>query len=517
MPEFKSDNSVSRIMKNGLYTAMRFGTYFVTNVILIRFFIHEFGKSAFGLIALGGFLTQFIGIVSKCIGQAVARFMNISLNQNNWNEANEIFNTALWSNLIFSGVQLPFFALGIWKLDVLMDVPAELLADFRWLVIFNVLIFFLAIMKGAFFTPILAANRLDISDKFEIVSHIMRLALLISLILKFGPHLWIIGAVELAISLLMFGAGLSVYHKLVDKNIRFDRKLINWKWAGPVLNMAIWMLAFALGQVLFTKTDIWVLNRFHFPEMAGVYAALLVIPNFIRQIGNQVATLIAPVYMIDFAKENTARIADGCVLLSRLVSYFGAVVGGIVCGVAPLILRLWLGEDFVQFNDLLFILVLYVVLTLNKSATWPVFTAFNKVNQLGVTTLACGGLNIALSIGSVYLGWGAYGVALATLLTLFLLYGILYPWRVARILGIRFRQFLYGHLHTLVTFLLITAGVSAVMSAPVYFAVKLFGILTVLLVVALFVWKLLLSDHERQLLGKGFSKVKGMLNGLHAR
>ena len=504
-------------MKNGVFTALRFGMHALSGFVFIPFFLQQFGNGTYGLIALAGFLTQFIGLISNSVGMAVGRFMNVALNKNDWQQANEIYSTAIAANLVFICIQLPLFALGLWKLEWILDFAPEIASEFRFLVICNIAVFFVGMIGGVIFTPIQAANRLDIGLKMDIARQTLRLILLFSLILGVGAKLWIIGVVDLGLSLIFFLITLGICRKMVDSKLAFKLKSITWKWAKPVLGMAIWVLVFTLGQSFFVKTDVWVANKFGSKEMAGVYAALLVWPNFIRQIGNQVASLIAPVYMIDFAKNNTGRIAEGCMFLSRTMSFFAAVVGGAICGCGSLVLSLWLGEEYAVYNNLLFVMIIYVVLTLSKAATWPVFTAFNKVNQLGVTTLVCGVLNLVLSIGLVLLGHGAMGVAIATLASLFLLYGILYPWRVSTILKIPLMPFMNCHLLTLGLFLFITYALSYIFTLSIGIYLQGAAVLLILALAVLLIWGVFLHSQERTRILNLVGQVGGKLSGIFSR
>jgi O-antigen/teichoic acid export membrane protein len=498
MPEFKSDSSSRRIMKNGVFTALRFGVNSLSGFVLVYFFTRKFGTETFGLIALAGFLTTYIGMISQCTGTAVGRFMNVALNKNDWQQANEIYSTAIIANLAFICIQLPVFAGAIWKLNWFFDFAPEITRDFQILVACNVAVFFMNMIGGVIFTPIQAANRVDIGMKFEIWRQILRLILLFGLISLLGAKLWIIGVIDLGLSLFLFGWVVAICRKMVDSNLKFRLRFITWKWVLPVANMTGWVLVFVLGQAFFVKTDVWVLNKFVSPEMAGIYAALLVWPNAIRQVGNQVEALIAPVYMIDYAKGNVARIGEGCIFLSKIMSLFAATVGGVMCGASSVLLPLWLGKEFVQFDLLFLIMMIYVVLTMNKAVTWPVFTAFNKVNQLGITTLFCGILNLFLSIVLASLGYGALGVASATLFSLFLLFGVLYPWRVSTILDISLLPFLKGHVSTLGLFFFIYFGTSFGLGMDAGWMPKAGAMVSVLALAVALMWGVLLSSHEKK-------------------
>ncbi len=445
MSEFKSDSSVRRTRTNAIYTALRFGVYSLAGVFFVPFLVKQYGQGSYGLIALAGFLTQYVGLVSGCIGSSVSRFLNIALNKNDWQQANEIFNTAVVANAGFIFIQLPLYIIGVWKLDWLIDFPPEQAADFRALVVFNIVLFFVDIMKGAFFTPIYAANRLDISERFHIFAQLARLGLLVALILGTGPRLWIIGAVDLGVSLTTFAIGFAIYRKLVHQNLVFRRKFVVLKWVRPIMAMATWTIVAEIGQVLFLKTDVWIINRFVGMELAGVCAALLLWPNFIQQIAKNVSAVIMPVIVIDFAHDRIERIRSIVMLVSWLFAIMALCIsGGVMCLGRPLLV-LWMGEEFGQYHWLLVLMVLHFPLTLTREAYWPLFPAFNKMEYMGVSQLASGFLNVVLSIALVFCGYGLVGVIVATFASLVLQRTVMLSYYASKLLGVSFRRYCTIH------------------------------------------------------------------------
>ena len=167
--KFKSDSSLGRMAKNGVFVSFQFALYTLSGLLFIPYLYRKYGAGVYGLIALAGFLTQYVGLVSNCVGNAIARFLNISLNQGNWKEANEIFSTALVANVGIILLQLPIYALALWKLEWIIDFPPEVAADFRVLVGCNVVVFFISILAGVVRTPIHAANRLDLSSILDMI------------------------------------------------------------------------------------------------------------------------------------------------------------------------------------------------------------------------------------------------------------------------------------------------------------------------------------------------------------
>jgi membrane protein EpsK len=445
MSEFKSDSSLKRILTNGLYTALRFGTYTLVGILFIPFLVKEYGSGSYGLIALAGFLTQYVGMISGCIGSAVARYLNVALNKNDWQQANEIFSTAIMANVGLILLQLPLYALAVWKLDWLIDFPSEVATDFKILVICNILIFISSTITGIFFAPLAAANRLDLLSKLDVIRQILRVVLLVALIMIVGSKLWIIGVVDLGLTLLFSFVNFVLFRRLTQQLV-FRLSSVTKKWVRPVLEMAGWSLVSMLGFSLFVKTDIWMINRFVNEEMAGVYAALLVWPNLIKQIGGMFGSLFAPVFTIDFAKGNLERLRKACLLSSQVLSYGTAYIAGLFVVAAPALIRLWLDESYVPYTLWVQLMVGQLAFTISGSVVWHIFVTIGKTKYMGIGNLIPGILNILLSLFLIKLGYEALGVLIGTIVAVSLKENFLFPFWISKETGISYLQFLLIYL-----------------------------------------------------------------------
>lgn len=442
MQEFKADSSVRRILKNGVFSVIQFTVFALSGFFFIPFLVRSYGSGAYGLIALAGFLTQYIGIVSRCVAGSVSRYMNIALNKNDWQQANEIFSTALVSNFISVLILIPLFAVCIWKVDWIIDFPEEKALDFRIMVSCNVAVFLITILKGVIFTPFFAANRLDISDMFQIGHEVLRLILLFILITTAGPHLWIIGAVDLGISILVTIIGLYVYRKMIQKQLRFAWKNVCMRWVRPIMTMAGWTVAASLGQMLFVRTDVLILNRMVNMELAGICAALLLWPNFIQQIAKKISGLLMPVYMIDYARDRTDRIREVVLLLSKVFAVFSLVVVGLTMLFGGWMLELWIDSSYRQYQVYMVLMLIHFPLTLSREAIWIVFPAFDQMQYAGRADLLTGVLNVVLSIGAVMCGFGLAGVIVATGVSFIIQRSVLLSCYAAKLLDFRYVEFL---------------------------------------------------------------------------
>ena len=515
--KFQSDSSARRIVKNGGFTAIRFAVYTLSGVVFIPFLVRQYGSGTYGLIALAGFLTQYVGLISRCVGNAIARFLNVALNQDDWKQANEIFSTALVANAGFILLQIPLFVFGVWKLDWLIEFPADIGFDFRILVICNIISFCIALLTGIFQTPIQAANRLDISSTVDSVSIILRLVLLFTLIITVGAKLWLIGVVDLGLSIGKSVITYVMYRKLA-RDLVFKWKYVTRTWVRPVVNMAGWSIVTALGGCLFLKTDIWMINRFVSKETAGIYAALLVWPNFLRQISKQLASILAPVYMIDFAKGDLARVARLSLSSSKLLGCFVAMlVGGLFVAAEPLLV-LWLGSGAEVYVLLFRIMMIYLVFTIGEAVLWQIYTTLNKVHFTGIVSVTAGIINIVVSMLLIHAGFGAIGVAVGTAVASVLASALAVPLGVCREFKLPYKIVLWNYTCSAMMFLVSAVPVAVALHIEKTSVLGAVIIFTLLFSGGIFLAeKIILAPSERDLLATMVRKALGVLRGSNLR
>lgn len=453
MAQFKSDTSIRRIVQNSAYTAMRFAVFTISGILFIPFLVKQYGSSIYGLIALAGFLTQYIGFIFGCVGSSTARFLNVALNRDDWKQAGEIFSTSIVANLIVVALQLPLYAFGIWKLEWLIDFPPEVSLDFRILVICNVLTFLVAVLASPYRTPIAASNRLDIGAKVEVFLQLLRLVLLFVLILQIGPKLWIIGVVDLALSLISAVVTYKVSRYLA-RDLVFQWRLVSRKWIRPVVGMAGWTLVAEIGQLLFMRTDVWIVNKFIDIELAGVCAALLVWPNFAQQLAKTISSVITPVITIDYANNRFGRIRDTVLFFTEFMNLMSLVICGVIIIWGEPLLNLWMGETYRRYHVFLILMLIHFPITLAREAMWPVFPAFNKMRPLGISNIVSGLFNIAFSIAAALMGYGLFGVIVVTGISLILQRTVFLSLFTARLLGFKYRYYLLLYLPGIILYIL---------------------------------------------------------------
>lgn len=384
---------------------------------LTPYLIHRLGSAAYGLIPIAAIMTQYVSLVSRHISTAVSRFLTIALHQNDIKEANCIFNTAFFSYLVIGLIQIPIFGLIIYNANSILSIPKELYHDAIILLVCSTVSFLINLVLSVFSVPIFAYNRLDISRSIDISRMIARLIGIILLFVCLGPRLRYIGYLDLFLTIVVCTIQIGIGKRLAPI-LKLAIHCYDWHKVRELLGMSCWLIVSQIGSLLFFRTDVWICNRFVDAESAGEYAAILQWPMLIQGAGSLIATVIAPMTVIYYARLEIDNVYRMNRVSIRLLSLALAIPISMISVFSTFLLRVWLGDTYVHLAPLMVILLCPLVIHVGVSPVLNIFTATNKVRWPGIATLIGGATNMFLAIlFTKYFGWDLYGVAIASLIS----------------------------------------------------------------------------------------------------
>jgi len=382
-------------------------------VWLVPYLIHHLGRAAYGLIPIAGIMTQYVNLISHSISSAVNRFLTIALQRNDAEEANHVFNTAFFSYLALGLLQIPVFVLIICYAGSIFTIPAELYQDAIILLACSAAAFLVNLLASIFGVPMYANNRLDISRSIDIGRYVLRLAGIVTLFIAFGPALRYVGYVDLTISLILLGVQVVVGKRLAPA-LKLALHYFDWRKIRELTGMGGWLLLNNIGALLFLRIDVWVCNRFVSAEAAGDYAAVLQWAILIRHGGAIISAVIAPMIVIYYARSEIERVIRLAKVSVRVLSLVLAVPISMMCVFSSSLLRLWLGESFVNLAPLMVLMLCHLVITVGALPLFNIQVAMNRVRWPGLVTFFMGVVNLVLALSFIkYFNWGVYGVAIA--------------------------------------------------------------------------------------------------------
>jgi membrane protein EpsK len=268
-----------------------------------------------------------------------------------------------------------------------------------------------------------------------------------------------------------------------------------------------WLLVNHVGSVLFLYTDLWVINFFFGAERAGEYSLGVQWSNMIRQIALVVTSLFAPVLLIQYSRQLYRSMRKGALTAVGICGVFLAIVVGVVAGLSAPLLRLWVGEEFMELSVILCALILPLALNLSVSPLFAVNTAHNKVKTPALVTLIAGVAALASMVIAIKLwAFNVVGVALISAVILTIKNIIFIPLYTAKIADIYAAAIFNRLLRTFLCLLAVfCCSYSTQLLVPIedFFQLSVTG-LTLSLVSGVFAFCFILYSDEKALLRKLF-------------
>ncbi|WP_317064193.1 oligosaccharide flippase family protein [Methanoculleus caldifontis] len=441
--------------------------YFIVNLmiglLLVPYFVSTLGVAAYGIIPLATSLNGYVGLFTQSLNTAVARFLTVDLQQENYDSANKTFNTAFFgvSGIILAMV--PVVLLISVFAPTIFDVPSgqESGAIFLFLGVNGA--FLLRSWSGNFTVSLFAYNRLDLLNLVNIVNVVIQVLLIILFFSIAQPSLTLIG-----LAYLIGGVTASILAIVLSRRINPHLKVRLSDFTPSRLReltgMGGWVVVNQIGSLLYRNIDLIVVNMFFGALAGGEYAIALQWVILLRAIAHTLAAVNTPIILSYYARDKIKPLIKVSKSAVKLMGLLMALPIGLVCGFAPSLLGIWIGEEYSFLALLMVVLTGHLTVNLAVLPLFSINVAYNRVKIPGILTLIMGAGNLLLAIAlSVYTGWGYFGVAVAAAITLTLKNALFTPWYATRILKIPANTFTNSMLPGIIATVAI-AGIAAVLN-----------------------------------------------------
>lgn len=406
-----------------------YGLKALVSIFLTPYLMLKLGTASYGLIALAGVFTLYAAIITNQIAGALNRFLSIEIQKDD-GRPSVFFSSAF---VLFAGlclVQIPVFAVLIWLAPELFNIPDFVLTDMYILLICTTAAFLVNLFGSVYMVPVYAKNRLDVLGVVSFCLEVLRVALIVAAFVWLGPKLRYVGYAGLIQATLTFLFNMYLCRRFAPE-LRFSPKLFDLRQLTPVLGMSGWTLLNSLGNVLFNFTAVWIINRFIDADMAGIYAAIMIIPNSLTTLIIVGLNNLAPMASTYYAKGQHEQLFRLMKLSMKLSGLFFAVPLGFFYVFAGDVLTVWLGPQYAVYGWIVVVTMLggifsYVTIPLNNLRT-----VLNKVRVPGLMFCLLGGLSLVTGfMAGVKLGYGIAGVIVANVVCL-----AIYSWLFVPLYG----------------------------------------------------------------------------------
>jgi membrane protein EpsK len=370
------------------------------------FLINRLELAAYGYIGVLNNILNFMAVITITLTSMVGRFLIVSLETKGPDEASRYISSALFTSISIGICLTPIILFLSKNLDSLLRIQNAYTVDVKAAFALSGTVLAFGSVSTVFATGAYCRNRLDIRNGINILANIVRVVILISVFSLFPAHIWYLAIASVfqeSISMVLHAL---TFRKLLPE-IRIRIKSFVLDHSVEVLSSGLLISIIMLGNNFLTQIDLLVGNRYLPAELVGMYAAVLLLPNSIRNIGAAISSAFTPTTISIYSSGNMEKLRK---YSNQVVKFCGFAIGwpvAIISGLAIPVLRVWLGKDYsaLEFTILLMLLPLTAHISVNQ--LFNVQQATNKVKIPAIVTIIFGGMNLLLAIyltASLHLG-----------------------------------------------------------------------------------------------------------------
>lgn len=400
--------------------------------------IRRLGNESYGLWGLVASFVGFYGLFDFGLSSAVSRFFGNAIGASDIEEFNRVASTGKCLLSCSALLVLLFAVIMIEPAQSILNIPAEYAKQFVLLILLSVSAMTISMVMAVYGGALLA------SEDFVPLSCIRTG---VAVIRSLGSLLVVLagkGVVGLAVVSVASGVleQLIIFLRCRKRLPQMRACFLNFEvtMARTLLGFAAASFVVIIAEVLRSKLDVMLVTRFGGLGQAGLYAVALVIFRYFFRAMLAVLGVAWTRLNNLYGKGDLAELQVFFLRASHMTAACAALASGFLIGLAPWLIRLWVGDDYGESAIVVRILIggyfldfaTYLGIgSLYATARHRYFAAQTAVEAVASFTLA-------FILGSKF---GMNGVALGIVVPIIIVKLTIQPWYVARNLSISLREY----------------------------------------------------------------------------
>ena len=355
------------------------------NLILYPYIIKNIGVEAFGFAGLAVSFIGYAQLATVAINSMAGRFITVKIHENDYESANRYFNSVLITNILVAIFLLVTSIFCIIYLEKLVKIPQNILTDVKVLFSFIFAGFLINAVDNTFGVGVFATNRLDISSVRDIITGLLRGALLFFMYYFFQPRVSYLGIATFTVTFLVFITNIFFTKKLLPEikiTGKFDLKAVL-----EIASSGVWNLFTRLGGIMGQGIDLLIANLFISPTAMGVLSVSKTIPILMISMLGMFNGVFAPQITISYAVKDFDDIKKQLNFSIKMLGMLTVVPIAIFTAFGTDFYRLWVsGQDAVLLYKLTMISIIGIIFSGPMGVMGNVFTAVNRIKIVSIVT-----------------------------------------------------------------------------------------------------------------------------------
>lgn len=412
--------------------------------VLSPYIVGTLGVEANGFVGLAQNFITYAALISTALNSMGSRFMMMAYYNDEHERFRSYYTSLLFANLILASVFGLLGAACVWKLEILLDVPAGIVGDVKLLFALLFLNFALSTGMTVWGTAPFIKNRLYLNSVVSTASAGVRGLMILGLFLCLEPSVSFVGLATLVSGCVVYGFQF-FFKRTLFPELRAKGRDFSWSAIRELVSSGVWNTISSLGHILTSGIDLLVTNLFVNATAMGMLSVSHTMPSFVSTLNSTIAGAFTPSLMIDYAQQRSDSLVKTIRQSAKIISVICSLPLGFLLVFGQEFYALWQPTQDARVLHILSVIIIFGrVFFTGMQPLFDVFTVTNKVRENSIVTIVTG----LASVGLMYLllqftQLGAYAIAGASVICCFfknILFVIPYS---AKFLGLKKTTF-YG-------------------------------------------------------------------------
>ena len=402
-----TDTSVNnkRIAKNTLLLYFRMLFMMAVSLYTSRVVLNALGVEDFGIYNVVGGVVAMFSMLSGSLSTAITRFITYELGVGNRENLKKIFSSAVTIQIgLAILIVLLAEAVGVWFLNVKMNIPEARMTAANWVFQFSILTFAINLISVPYNASIIAHERMSAFAYISILEAVGKLTIAFLIIVSPMDKLVFYAILMCAVALIVrFAYGVYCKRHFEECTYRFifDKDLLK-----RMFGFAGWNFIGATSAVLRDQGGNVVINLFCGPAANAARGIAFQVNNAISGFVTNFMTALNPQITKSYAAGDRDYMMTLIFQGARLSFYMLLLLSLPVLVNTHYILGIWL--KIVPDHAVLFV-QLVLVFAMSESISHPLITAMLATGKIRNYQLVVGGLQLMnLPISYILLRMGMF-------------------------------------------------------------------------------------------------------------
>jgi O-antigen/teichoic acid export membrane protein len=397
-----ADNN-KRIAKNTLFLYFRMLLTMLVALYTVRIVLKTLGVVDYGIYNVVGSIVTMFSFLSNTMSSASQRFFAFEIGRNDREQLKKTFSTTMTIYLLIALVILILAeTIGLWFLNVKMEIPQERMAAARWVYQFSILGLMLTMFTVPYNAAIIAHENMKVYAYVSVIEVALKLLIVYLLVLFSFDKLILYSVLTLAVTFIVT----LIYRTYCQR--KFEECHYSFHWDKhlfkKILSYSGWNLLGALSGVGKNHGINILINVFFGPAVNAARGVAYQVQSVVLNFGNNFFTAVRPQIIKSYAANRHEEMMQLVFQSTKFSFYVLFLLSLPILLEASAILGLWLDE--VPAYSIMFI-KLVIVDTLLELMANPIVTLAQATGKVKWYQIVVGGVRLlSLPIALVFLKTG---------------------------------------------------------------------------------------------------------------